>query len=453
MNETRELAKWAVETRYGDLPKDIIELAKVYALDDLASGIVGANLPWSNMIADTVRETGCRGESTVFLKGWKTTPAYAAWVNGTMIGGFETDHAYGPGSTHPSATVFPAALAVGEAHPINGREFLAAIVVGYEAICRIGDAATRAVEDKAGFHGPGSNAPFGSAIAASKVLGLDQKQMVNAIGIAASHAAGILEFAWEGAMVKRMHISRGAQTGVESALLAQKGLTGPGTALEGKYGFWQVYSPSPKPELLLQGLGKDFRMKNMLVKSYPCYGSHQAIIEGMVNFKQEKRIDPRAIKRVVVITSERVLEKHDDQEPTSIMGMQYSLPFATAVALTKDATSPLTFNEKTLWDKQVRELAKRVETVADNSRFGKYPLDPSAEITIELDGKHHTISVSDWKGSPRNPFNFEEMCGKLRKFAAGVISEKTSDAIIGVVRQLEDVKDLKELTGLLGQPS
>ena len=149
-----------------------------------------------------------------------------------MIGGFETDHAYIRGSCHPSACAFPAALAVAERDHLDGKTFLASVALGYEVACRVGAAATRAVEDTAGFHGPGTNAPFGGAAAAAKALGLDSEGVVNALGVAGSHAGGLLEFAREGAMTKRLHVGRGAQTGLESALLAAQGFTGPSTVLE-----------------------------------------------------------------------------------------------------------------------------------------------------------------------------------------------------------------------------
>src|SRR5690606_1705517 len=148
---------------------------------------------------------------------------------------------------------------------------LAAVALGYEALCRVGAAATRAVEDERGFHGPGTNAPFGGAFGAGRALGLSADQMLHAAGIAASHGAGILEFAREGAMTKRLHIGRGSQLGLESALLAQHGFTGPTTGIEGDHGFLRVYSPSPQPERLLEDLGERWLLFDMSLKSYPCH--------------------------------------------------------------------------------------------------------------------------------------------------------------------------------------
>jgi len=435
MNETRQLAEFVAKTGYKDLPRDVIETGKVYVLDAISSGIVGADLPWCEMVAEVVKEAGCRGESTVFLHPWRTSPAYAALVNGTMIGGFETDHAYGPGSTHPSAAAFPAALGLGEKEHIDGKTLLTAMMLAYEVLCRVGEAATRAVEDKAGFHGPGTNAPFGGAAAAGKVLGLDTKQMMNAFGIAGSHGAGILEFAHEGAMIKRMHMARGCQTGLESALLAKKGFTGPSTVLEGKYGFWKVYSPSPKPELSVEGLGQEWRMKRMMVKPYAVHGTQMAVVEGLVNFK-------------------KMVEKHNDREATTIMGAQYSGPFCAAITLLRDIGNPQIFkSEDVIQDPEVRALAKKVEMVADEKRFGFAAISgrTRSEVSIEVnDGKRYEFEFVGFKGAPDTPLTFEDITDKFRRFTVPIIGEKKAEEIIEKVRNLETMGDINELTRLLG---
>ena len=130
---------------------------------------------------------------------------------------------------------------------LDDRSLLLSVALGYEVACRVGLAATRAVEDVAGFHGPGTNASFGGAAGAGKALGLDPEGLVNALGIAGSHAGGLMEFSKEGSMTKRIHVGRGGQMGLESALLAARGFTGPSTVLERDRGFPRVYSPRLGP--------------------------------------------------------------------------------------------------------------------------------------------------------------------------------------------------------------
>ena len=284
MNETRQLAEFVHDTGYEDLPKDVVEVCRVFLLDNLASALVGARTPWAGMVRELARESGGNGSCSILGTGETASASYAALANGTAIAGFETDQAFYPGSCHPGAVVLPALLAVAQREVIDGRRFMEAFALGYEAVCRIGLAAGRAVEDKAGFHGPGTNGPFGGAMGAGKAMGLGVEGLVNALGIAGSHGAGLMEFAREGAMTKRLHLGRAAQTGLESALLAEKGFTGPSTVLEGERGFLNVFSPTPDPTQLTKDLGNKWLLFDISCKSYACHMSFHPIIDSAVEF-------------------------------------------------------------------------------------------------------------------------------------------------------------------------
>ena len=449
MNETRELARFVFQTRFEDFPQEVVERAKMLILDNLASGLIGSAQPWSKMVAEMVKEEGCKEECTVFGQSWRTSPSGAALVNGTMIGAFEADHAHSAASAHPSGAIFPSIMAIGERDHKDGMAFITAMILGYEAVCRIGKAATRAVEDQRGYHGPGTNSPFGSALAVGKLLGFDEATLVNAMGIAGSHSSGLLEFAWEGAMTKRLHLGRGTQMGLESAILASKGFTGPSTVLEGKYGFFNVFSPSPKPELLLADLGKSWAVNELLVKSYATHGSQLTILQGLVAFLSKHRLEHKDIRQIAVTGSRHMIYKHDDREPRTIMGAQYSMPFMVALALIKDITDPWTLNEQTLWDPEIRQLAKRVDLTEDMNRFGKFEGDLSGELIIETDKDRHVIAVKDYRGSPTSPFNFEDMRKKFRRYSIKLIGEKRAEDVIEKVSNIERIKDINEMVSLI----
>ncbi len=448
MNETRLLAEFVVETGYNDLPPSVVEATRVYILDDLASGFVGSDTPWADMVAEMARENAPQGPCSVFGRSWTTSPSYAALVNGTMIGSFETDHAFVQGSCHPSAAVFPAALAIAQRDHRDGKTLLEAVALGYEAVCRVGMAATRAVEDVAGFHGPATNAPFGGAAGAGKALGLGVQRLVNALGIAGSHAGGLMEFTREGAMTKRIHVGRGAQMGLESAVLADKGFTGPSTVLEGDRGFLRVYSPSPEPGLLVEGLGERYHLLGMMVKAYACHASFHPVIDGIHRFRSEVPYDPAQIESVKVVGTDRMVHRHGDREPVNLLGAQYSLPFSTAVALCRDIADPTVYNEDTLWDSRIRELSAGMDLEVDPNRFGSAG-GPAAEVSLALDGHRHSFTVAGWKGAPGNPYTYDEMADKFRRYAGPKLPPDRVEAIVAIVRSLEDLADVAELAGLL----
>ncbi|MBI2887276.1 MAG: MmgE/PrpD family protein [Chloroflexi bacterium] len=449
MHETQRLAQFVAATGYLDLPQPVVEAIKVYVLDNLASCCAGSPTPWANMVGSVALESASSGPCSVFARDWTTTPSYAALVNGTMIGGFECDHAFVPGSCHPSAAVFPAVLAIAEREHLDGASFLAALALGYEVCCRVGRAATRAVEDVRGFHGPGTNAPFGSAVGVGKALGLEVGLLVNALGIAGSHGAGLLEFAREGAMTKRLHVARGAQMGLESALLAAKGFTGPSTVLEGERGFLHVYSPAPQPDLLLEGLGDTYLLREVTLKAYACHVSFHAVIDGIARFRRTHAYDPARLQHVKVVGAPRMMEaRHCVREPGSVLGAQYSLPFSAAIALSRNIEEPWAFSEETLRDSQVRRLARNIELVEDRDRFGR-PGGPVAEVTLTLAGSEEGFEVTNWKGAPSNPYTYPEIAEKFRCYATPALLPGRCDEIIARVERLEKEPDMADLARLL----
>ena len=450
MNETVRLAHFVAETTYSDLPGEIVEAIKVYILDNLASGLVGSVTPWTGMVAALAQESAPTGPCSIILRDWTTSPSCAALVNGTAIGGFETDHALLAGSSHPSASVFPAAQAIAERDHRDGKTLLTAVALGYELACRVGLAATRAVEDEAGFHGPGTNAPFGGAAGAGKALGLDSGQMVNALGIAGSHAGGLLEFAKEGAMTKRLHVGRGAQMGLESALLAANGFTGPSTVLEGDRGYLSVYSPAPSPERLLDGWGQRYHLLDITLKSYAWHMSFHAVVDGVRKFKERRHFQPSQVERVQVAGADRMLEaRFTHREPATVLGGQYSLPFSVAIALCRDVENPLVFNQQTLWDPQVRELAQKIELSEIPPNVLTETGGGGAQITLTISGDTYIFEVTDWKGAPTNPYSYEEMADKFRTYAAPLLAPDNIDRIIDGVRGLENLPDVADLVSLV----
>ena len=257
-----------------------------------------------------------------------------------------------------------------------------------------------------------------------------------------------MEFAREGAMTKRIHVGRGGQMGLESALLAARGFTGPSTVLEGDRGFLKVYSPSPSPDTLVKDLGERYLLLGMMVKAYAFHASSHPVIEGICRFKEDNQWDVGQLEHVKVVGTERMVERHNDREPTSILGAQYSLPFSAAVALCRDIVDPLVYSEETLWDPRVRETAGMMDLATDKERFGN-PGGPTAEVSLTVAGRPHTFTVADWKGAPTNPYTYDEMADKFRRYASPHLPPGRIEDIVQKVKHLENIGDVTEITGLL----
>ena len=255
-----------------------------------------------------------------------------------------------------------AALAVAEEQGASGRDFLTALVAGCECMLRTGLAAKHTSE-QIGFHAPGLTGVFGSAIAASRLMGHDARQTLMAIGISGSLCSGLLAFAkaGNGGMVKRLHMGRAAEGGVTAAYLAGRGFEGPDVILEGKFGYLDVYARDGDPALLVDGLGTRWESLNIWFKMFPCHVTAQAPVRAIQQLARQHRFTAHDIKRLVIGVSEKVLSHHADRRPRDIATAQYSVPFSVALALFRDPADPQSFLDGPNQDPKILDLCKRIE--------------------------------------------------------------------------------------------
>ena len=446
MNETRALARFVVETTPTDLSRPLVENLKITVLDTLAAALVGTRQPWAQRIVAVVKTQGGSPEASVIHHGWRTDVARAALANGVLIGAFECEPLTG---SHASGTVLPAALAVCERERLDGIAFLTALAVGFEVSARIARTAV-GLETVRGFHNPGTQGPFGAAAAVGKLYGFDQAHLTDALGIAGSSSAGLLEFAWSGGDTKRLHLGRAAQLGLESALLARAGVRGPATVLEGRYGYFNAFSTPPRLERLVDGLGREWAIEPPSLKSYATHVTQQAVVQAIQDLKREHPLDPSAITWVAIRAAPRIMEeRHAAREPRDVLGGQYSLPFTTAVALTRDLSNPLVYDQAAVDDPIVRDLARRIELAPLATESHEPPGFWPAEITIEVGAECHVLRTRPHKGSPANPFTWEEAGEKFRRYTASILDASHAAAVVGAVADLERAKDVSELVRIL----
>src|SRR5499433_169007 len=447
MNETRMLARFVAETTFADLPGRLVENLKITVLDTFGAGFVGTRQPWAQRIVAVGRALGGAPEASVIHEGWRTDIARAGFANGVLIGAFECEPLTG---SHASGTVLPAALAVCELERLAGVELLTALAVGFEVSARIARTAV-GLETVRGFHIPGTQGPFGAAAAVGKLFGLDAERLADALGIAGSSSAGLLEFAWSGGDTKRLHLGRASHLGLESALLARNGVRGPRSFLEGRSGYFNAFSTPPRLEKLLDGLRHKWAIEPPWLKSYPTHVTHQAVVEAIQGLKREHPLDPRRITRVVIRGAPRIIEeRHTARAPEDVLGGQYSLPFTTAVALARDLADPLAYNDEAVRDPLVRDLAQRIELMPlPEDAAHETPGVWRAEILIECGTESHTLETKPYKGSPLNPFTWREACEKFRRYTASMLGAPRATAIIDAVEALERASNMADIGRLV----
>ena len=442
MNETRALARFVAQTKFTDLPRSLVDNLRITVLDTIGAAFVGSLQPWARRIVTVTKGLGGAPEASVVGHSWRTDVARAAFANGVLIGAFECEPLTG---SHASGTVLPAALSVCERERLDGSAFLTALAVGFEVSARIARTAV-GLETVRGFHNPGTQGPFGAAAAVGTLYGFDEDRLTDALGIAGSSSAGLLEFAWSGGDTKRLHLGRAGQLGLESALLARQGVRGPATILEGRYGYFNAFSTPPRLEKLVEGLGSTWAIEPPSMKSYATHVTQQAVVAAIQDLKREHPFDPKAVTRVVIRGAPRIMEeRHSAREPHDVLGGQYSLPFTAAVALTRDMSNPLVYNADAVADPVVRDLARRIELVPDAGAAHETPGFWPAEIVVECGGRHHAVRTRPHKGSPANPFTWEEAGEKFRRYTASILDAPRIEAIVGAVDGLEHMPDVSGL--------
>jgi 2-methylcitrate dehydratase PrpD len=413
-HETERLAAYATGLRYEDLPPAVVQRAKDCIADTVAAIVYGGELPWSKMIIAYAQRTSGAGRSSILGAGGASVQAgAAALANGAMTHAFELDSLTKPDSgSHPGATVFTAALAVAQDRGLSGRELVTAFVAGSEVMFRIGHA-TKHTNEARGFHAPGTTGPFGAAVAAGRLMGLEAPKMTNALGVAGSCAGGLLEFAHagNGAMVKRLHMGRAAEGGVLAASLAAEGFTGPTSVLEGHYGFLRVFCNDWDVAELTRGFGSSFFTLDIMLKRYACHITAHNPVEAVLDLRNEHKFSAADVASIDIAGNERMAETNNIPAPGDVMLAQYSIPFSVALSLYRDPVDPRSFDDGAVHDRAILDLAARTKlsVVAGQDRR-----DLAVTVTVRLkDGRALARKVTSFKGTPERPLGRTELREKF----------------------------------------
>jgi 2-methylcitrate dehydratase PrpD len=442
--ETVALAEYAAALRFEQIPPSVLRRAKDCLIDTVAAAIFGHDFPWSRIVLGLARQRG-RGASGIIGETDATAhgvPAEAAALaNGVLAHASELDSLRQPGAgVHPGAVLVPAALAVAQEVGTSGPELLAAIVAGAEVLCRIGKATRHSAETR-GFHAPGLTGPFGSAIVAGRLFGLDAGRLAQALGIAGSLCGGLLEFArsGEGGMVKRLHLGRAAESGIVAARLAAAGFTGPATVLEGGYGFLNGYCAEQDATLLTAGLGRQFETLTICLKRYPCHITAHTPVAAVQALREEQQLRASDIVRVTVAGSRKMAELHARQDPQDLVMAQYSIPFCVAVALLRDADDPHSFGETSLHDPAIRALCRRIDVVDG----GQHGWSTTTRVTL-FDGREFEREQEDFPGTPSQPLDPPALRAKFMRLTTRLPQADAAE-LYARLERIESEADLRWL--------
>ena len=446
--ETRALANFCSNLNFDKLPQEAVDKAKECLLDWLGSALGGSNLLPAVIVSGLIKELGGSTESTIINHVGKTSCINAALANGVMSHILELDDVHRNSIIHPAAPVIPAALALAERNRANGKVLTTAIVVGYEAAIRIGEAV--GPSHYKFWHNTGTCGTFGAATASGKVLGLNEEWMANALGTAGTQASGLWQFMAEGAMSKHLHPGRAAMNGVLSALLAERRFTGSTTILEGERGFCLATSSNPKFHKITEDLGKKLKILETSFKVHASCRHTHSPVDAIMRIQEDDKIAIEDIASVRVETYPDAVKIAGNNDPRTPYEAKFSLKYCVSTALSKGRLSLDEFSESLIADREIRGLMERCEIVVNPKLSDVYPARwPSIVEIVTKNGKRYKASVDYPRGDPENAISVEELTNKFRTLAIRALSEDSIEKIINAISRLEEMSDVRQLTKLL----
>ncbi|WP_405304155.1 MmgE/PrpD family protein [Methanobrevibacter sp.] len=435
----QNISKFISNYRYEQATVESISTVKAAFLDFFGVTYRGAGEDASKIAFNTVEEIFSGnlklnlGASIIGTKV-KTDMLSAAFLNGVAAHILELDDGHRGAQIHLGAIIFPTALAISESHDLSGKEFLEAVIVGYEVGILLGKIVNPDHRNR-GFHTTGTIGTFIAGAVASKLLKLDENQTLNALGLCGTQAAGLLESDHGGSMGKALHAGKAAYNGVLSALLARNGFTGSGTIFEGDEGFLKAMvfdntdydSESFSFENAIKDVGK-VRVRDIYFKKYPFCRHLHSSIDTALKLKASIGDEYDHIENLAVKTY-KIAAEHNNFNPKNLEELKQSLPYAVAISLVVGEVSVDEINqliEYGLLDnyssvdvvKSIKSLASKMLILSDDKLNELYPDKRPSNVIIKLDkqfrnGVFQNITLLP-KGDFENPFQLRELIDKFK---------------------------------------
>jgi len=451
MELTREIVQLCNDLSFDNLNPDVKERVKYLLLDYLGVAIRGSRTESSEPVHRflSTRLDSVNGVPVAATELQVDAP-YAALALGTAAHSLELDDVVNAASLHPGVSVMSAALAAGYMSDCSGQELMEGIVAGYEVTVKLGIALNPAAHYARGFHPTGTCGTLGAAVAAAKILKLDQTGISNALGIAGSQAAGSMEFLSDGAFTKRFHGGWSAHSGLVAALLAKEGFTGPATVIEGKFGFLHAYSPASDATKVLADWGTPYEIMNTSIKPHACCRYKQGAIDCILKIIEDNGLLPEAINNVEISILKAgfalVVEPHEMKlNPKSIVDAQFSMPFGAAVAIIEKNAFLDQYCMRNIESDNIKKMMSRIHCVEDPQIEKDFPRKWPAKVKLTTkEGQTYHAQVEYPKGDPENPLSWEEIIHKFMNLTLPVFNHDKCSAIIEFVRNLEN-KNVKKL--------
>jgi 2-methylcitrate dehydratase len=444
---SHRMAQAALELDYDSIPAQARKQAKRFLLDSLGCALAAVQNEDMQAIYRFTQKLGGVEEATVIGVDWRTNAPNAALMNGLLIRALDYNDIYWvQDPSHPS-DLLGAALASAEVNRCSGKELLTAIVLAYELEMRWCHAAHPGIREVGWHHA--TLTQFVSPLVAGRLYGLNQDQMVAAMGISGSShftLGGVV--AGQLTNMKNTADPLAAQAGVIAALMAREGYSGPTEVLEGKEGLFEVLSNVRwESEALLKGFGQDYLITSCSFKAFPTEALTHQPISAVLHLRQKHDIDPQSVLEILVETTTRgadILSDPSKYQPDTKETADHSLPYVVAVAAADGHVLPESFEMNKLHDPTIRSLLPRIRIIADPEIDNLFPSVKRARVTITLkDGESFTHQTDIAKGDPADPMSDAELEEKFHANGAKILTAGRLDEIIQATWAIEDQPELQ----------
>ena len=446
MTVLREFSRFAAGVRDGDVEPDILRDARRRVTDIIGIALAASGMEPARVVGEVVESWGGAEQASAIGRSSRYPAAGAALLNGTLAHALDFDDTHLPSVLHPSAAVVPAALAVAEGSGASGRDLLAAVAAGDELVVRVGmagydPALGNSIFFEKGLHATSIAGTMGAALASAMVYGLEEEEIWHAVAISASMGAGIIEANRTGGTVKRVHCGWAAHAGITASELAARGLTGPPTVFEGRFGFLRAYlDDRADVGALTRGLGEEWELTRTFFKPYPANHFTHAGIDAAISLREEG-LDIEEVEEIDLGVAAAVLRtiaqpEEEKARPETGYAAQFSGPFTVATALAGGGGLGVSlddFTDEAVKDPVKLDLASRVRCVADAECDRIFPL----RVRLKS-GEAREARISHNRGGPENPLSDEELEVKFRANA-------------GIALPAERVEELRSALEALGE--
>ncbi len=445
------VSRWACDLKYEDLTSESIDAAKRFLYDSLGCALGGYQTHDVKMFLEYEREMGATGPCTVIGSGDKLSPVSTAMLNALMIRAMDYNDIYWKQDpSHPSDLI-SAPIALAERDHMAGKELIVGIVLAYEIAMRLCHVAVPGIRERGWHHA--TLMGFASPVVAGRMLGLNWEQMQHAIGIASCRCFTLgCAVAGKLTMMKNTVSPMATRAGVEAALLAQKGYTGPEGVIEGKEGMVHCLGDGWDLTRLTDGLGEHYMIVDCGMKAFPTEALTHSPITATLHLVREHGLAAEDVAEVRIESIARaadILSDPSKYNPQSKETADHSLPWCIAAALADGMVTPKQFSEEKLNDRRIRAQLNKVKVVANEEFEKAFPEKQCTSVTIETtDGRSFSHRVDMPKGDPRDPMTDEELKIKFDALAEPVMSEKRRTDLRKTILTLDTLDDVGRLMAL-----